>query len=199
MLSLTSDTGTPWHKAPAGAKLLALLVISVLAFWLSTPAQALAFLGLVTALYLPGGAAFLRQGARLLKPVLPFVVIILAWHWFTGAVAAGIVIVARLVALVALANLVTMTTRLQDMLDRVDDALAMLRLPVRWRRRLALSVALVIRFTPVLVQKGAALGQAWRARSVRRPGWRLVLPFALVALDDAERVAEALRARSGDL
>lgn len=199
MLSLTSDTSTLWHKAPAGAKLLALLVISVLAFWLSTPAQALAFLGLVTALYLPGGAAFLRQGARLLKPVLPFVVIILAWHWFTGAVAAGIVIVARLVALVALANLVTMTTRLQDMLDRVDDALALLRLPVRWRRRLALSVALVIRFTPVLVQKGTALGQAWRARSVRRPGWRLVLPFALVALDDAERVAEALRARSGDL
>lgn len=199
MLSLTSEIRTPWHRVPAGAKLLTLLAATALAFWLRTPGQAGVFLAAVWALYLPGGGRFLRQGLRLMKPVLPFVVIILGWHWFTGALAAGVVIVARIVALVSLANLVTMTTRLQDMLDRVDAALALLRLPARWRRRLALSVALVIRFTPVLVQKGAALGQAWRARSTRRPGWRLVLPFALVALDDAERVAEALRARSGGL
>jgi biotin transport system permease protein len=197
MLSLTSEARTPWHRMPAGPKLLALVAATVALFWLTTPAQGLAVLAGVAALYLPGGARFLRQGLAMLKPVVPFVVIILAWHALTDAGAQGVVIVTRMVALIALANLVTMTTRLQDMLDRVDGALSLLRLPDLWRRRLALSVALVIRFTPVLMQKGAALAQAWRARSTRRPGWRLVLPFALTALDDAERVAEALRARSG--
>ena len=197
MLSLTSETQTPWHHVPAGRKMLALLVVTVVVFWLTTLPQVMAVLAGVAALYLPGGERFLTQGLSMLKPVLPFVVIILVWHALTDAWAQGVVIVTRMVALIALANLVTMTTRLQDMLDRVDAALALLRLPGVWRRRLALSVALVIRFTPVLMQKGAALALAWRARSTRRPGWRLVLPFALTALDDAERVAEALRARSG--
>ena len=199
MLSLTFERRTPWHAVPARPKLLALLIISIAAFWLTTVAQAAALLALVAGLYLPGGRAFMRQGARMLTPLVPFVLVISVWHWWTGAVAQGALIVLRLVALVALANLVTMTTRLQDMLDRIDALLTLMRLPARLRYRLALAVALVIRFTPVLTQKGAALRLAWRARSTRRPGWRMVLPFALVALDDAERVAEALRARTGRL
>ena len=79
----------------------------------------------------------------------------------------------------------------------VQRGLARVGVPATVRRRMALSVALVIRFTPVLMQKGAALAEAWRARSVKRPGWRIVLPFALLAIDDAEQTAEALRARGG--
>lgn len=199
MLSLTSEMRTPWHRVPARLKLLGLLVATVAAFWLATPAQALAFVALVAGMYLPGGARFARQGARILWPLWPFVAVILIWHAVTGAFAQGVLIVARMVALVGLANLVTMTTRLQDILAQVDGALALIRLPARARARLALAVALVIRFTPVLMQRGSALAQAWRARSARRPGWRLVLPFALSAIDDAEQVAEALRARSGGL
>ena len=56
---------------------------------------------------------------------------------------------------------------------------------------------MVIRFTPVLAQKGAALAMAWRARSRKRAGWRVIMPFMVLALDDADHVAEALRARGG--
>jgi biotin transport system permease protein len=62
---------------------------------------------------------------------------------------------------------------------------------------LAVSVALVVRFTPVLMDKVTQLMQAWRARSARRANWRVVLPAVLIALDDADHVAEALRARGG--
>ena len=55
----------------------------------------------------------------------------------------------------------------------------------------------MIRFTPALIGKARQLALAWRARSPRRPGWRVVLPLTLGALDDADRVAEALRARGG--
>jgi biotin transport system permease protein len=73
--------------------------------------------------------------------------------------------------------------------------------PLRWlglnSRVLELAIALVIRLTPVLVERGGQLTQAWKARSRNAPNWRIILPFTVLALDDADRVAEALRARGG--
>ena len=66
-------------------------------------------------------------------------------------------------------------------------------------RPVEIAVALVVRFTPVLIGKGAALADAWRSRCVKRASWRLVFPLSLVAIDDAEHVAEALKARGGTL
>lgn len=196
MLSLTSEIKTPFHALPAGRKMLVLLVVSAIAFWITRPAVALALLAGVAALYLVGGRQFARQGLAALRPLLFFVVIILIWHLVTKDISGGVLIIARMVALVALANLVTLTTSLTEILDRLDSAMTALRLPIRLRTRLALAIALVIRFTPVLAQKGTALSEAWRARSPRRPRWRIAVPFVLLALDDADHVAEALRARS---
>jgi biotin transport system permease protein len=60
-----------------------------------------------------------------------------------------------------------------------------------------LAVALVIRFIPVMQDRTEQISQSWRARSARRAGWRVLMPATLAALDDAEHVAEALRARGG--
>lgn len=151
----------------------------------------------VLVLYAIPGRSFLRQGARMLRPLWIFVAVVMVWHAATGAVEQGVEVSARLLACVGLANLVTMTTRLDDMLAVTERLLApfgRLGLDVR---QLGLAVALVIRFTPVLAEKGGRLAEAWRARSARRPGWRIVAPFALLAIDDAEHVSEALRARGG--
>jgi len=66
-------------------------------------------------------------------------------------------------------------------------------------RPIEIAVALVVRYTPVLIVKGGMLVEAWRARSTRKSNWRVVFPLCLVAVDDAERVAEALKARGGSL
>ena len=197
MISLTSEIRTPYHGLRAGPKLLGLCVFTLGIFYVHSLAIAGAALAIVCAAYLACGLEFARQGLRLMRPVLWFVFIIIAWHLVTGTMQDGAVIVIRLLAAVAAANLVTLTTRLDDMLDVVQRGLARVGVPATVRRRMALSVALVIRFTPVLMQMGAALAEAWRARSVKRPGWRIVLPFALLAIDDAEQTAEALRARGG--
>jgi biotin transport system permease protein len=98
---------------------------------------------------------------------------------------------------VGLANLVTMTTTLAAMMDVVNRLLRpFARLGVNLRA-IELAAAMVIRFTPVLAQKGGALALSWRARSRRLAGWRVIVPFLVLALDDAEHVAEALRARGG--
>ena len=49
---------------------------------------------------------------------------------------------------------------------------------------------------PARVRSKSA-ASTWRARSPRRPGWQILMPVTLLAIDDAEHVAEALRARGG--
>ena len=197
MISLTSPVRTRAHDWPAGAKLLGLCAASVALF--ASPylwAQALAAFA-VLALYALPGRLFLVHGLRRLWPLWPFVVLLILWHMVTGAPREGAVIVLRMLSAVGLANLVTMTTTLEAMMRVVNRLLRPFgRLGVNLRA-IELAAAMVIRFTPVLAQKGGALALAWRARSRRRPGWRVIVPFMVLALDDADRVAEALRARGG--
>jgi len=197
MISLTSPVRTRAHGWPAGAKLLALCVASVVLFalpyWQAQLVAALAVLSLYT---LPG-AVFLLHGLRRLWPLWPFVVVLLAWHLVIGAPREGAVIVLRMLSAVALANLVTMTTTLNAMMEVVKWLLKPLAALGVNLRKIELAAAMVIRFTPVLAEKGAALAMAWRARARRRASWRVILPFLVLALDDADNVAEALRARGG--
>ena len=90
-----------------------------------------------------------------------------------------------------------MTTRLSDMIAVVTTLARPLATLGLSPNVLALAVALVIRFIPVMLLKAETITQAFRARSARRPGWRILVPILLAALDDAENVAQALRARGG--
>lgn len=197
MISLTSPVRTRAHVWPAGAKLLALCAASVVLFALPYwQVQLAAALG-VFALYAMPGRIFLNHGLRRLWPLWPFVLLLMVWHAFTGAPREGAVIVLRMLSAVALANLVTMTTTLDAMMGVVRRLLRPFAYLGVNLRAIELAAAMVIRFTPVLAQKGAALALAWRARARRRAGWRVILPFLVLALDDADHVAEALRARGG--
>lgn len=197
MLTLTSPFETPLHRVPAGVKLTTLAGLSVVLFSLQNPMLVFTAGAVLTAVYMSFGLGFARFGAAMLRPLWPFLAVLGLWHLWLGESAAGLLIGARMLVAVGLANLVTMTTRLDDMIAVVERAAAPLaRLGVQ-PRVLAVAIALVIRFTPVLMDKAAQLGQAWRARSARRVNWRIVLPISLMALDDADRVAEAIRARGG--
>ncbi|WP_022702733.1 energy-coupling factor transporter transmembrane component T family protein [Pseudorhodobacter ferrugineus] len=197
MLTLTSPTETPLHKLGAGPKLAALAGLSVVIFSLQNLWFILGAGALVCGVYLAFGLTFARYGAAMLRPLWPFLAILVLWHAWTSDWALGAAIGGKMMVAVALANLVTMTTRLDDMIGVVERlAVPLARFGVK-PRVLAVAVALVIRFTPVLMDKAGQLGQAWRARSARRVNWRIVLPISLMALDDADRVAEAIRARGG--
>lgn len=197
MLTLTSPVETWAHGLPAGAKLAALAIATTSLFLLDAPLTLAAALGATVLLYLTGGARFALAGLRLLRPLWPFVVIVGLWHLWTRDLSGGAVILMRMVAAVGLANFVTMTTRLSDMLaviERLARPLARFGLAPR---RLAIAFALVIRFIPVMLDRLDEIGASWRARSPHRPRWRVLVPATLAALDDADRTAEALRARGG--
>jgi biotin transport system permease protein len=197
MISLTSPVETWAHGWRAGAKLGALCLATMALFAMGSVAGHMAAFAGMLALYGAPGAVFFRSGIVRLRVLWPFLAIIVIWHVVTATPAQGAVIALRLVTAVGLANLVTMTTRLSDMIGVVRWLAAPLRRFGIDTRALELGIALVVRFTPMLAGKGTQLARAWRARSPRRPGWRIVVPFALCAIDDADHVADALKARGG--
>ncbi|MGB8811799.1 MAG: energy-coupling factor transporter transmembrane protein EcfT [Paracoccaceae bacterium] len=197
MLTLTAPFDTALHHLPAGVKLAVLAVVTMLLL----PLTQLPLIGgaavMVAGLYLCFGLGFASYGARMLRPLWPFLAVLAIWHVWSGDIARGAGIGLKMLTAVALANLVTMTTRLDDMIAVVERIAAPLAKVGLAPRVLAVAIALAIRFTPVLMDKTERLAEAWRARRSGRPNWRIVLPATLMALDDADHVAEALRARGG--
>lgn len=192
MIALTSPVRTPWHRVPPAPKLLALFALTFVAVAQDDPWPLAGMLAAVIVAYGVGGWAFLRHGAASLRPLWPLLAVILLWHVLLQELAAGVVMALRIAVAMSAANLVTMTTRLDAMI-----ALLQRVLPTRFGRVAALAIALMIRFIPEVSVRHALARDAWRARSPRRPGWRVVPPVLLGTLDDADRVAEALRARGG--
>lgn len=181
---------------PARFKLLALAFASVLILPVVDPRILVGLLAGVVALYATMGRAGLRQ-LLLLKPLVSLLVIIFLLHGLSGSWVVGLTSVLRLVVMVLLANFVSITTRMDDMMEAVLPLFYPLRLLGMSPRRPALAVTLVIRFAPVLLAVYSALGEAYRARTGRRGNWRLIAPFALQSLKMSENVAEALSARGG--
>ena len=197
MLTLTAPQKTIFHKISAGQKLLALCVVSTALFQIESLIilACLKFSGV--ALYLSQGFSFAKFGARMLWPLWPFVLIIGLYHGITNDIEEGGEIILRMLIAVALANLVTMTTPLNDMID----VLIRLLRPLKWigisKKPVALTIALFIRFIPTLIERGITMNAALRARSTGKSGWRVIVPLTLSVLNDADHVANALRARGG--
>ena len=197
MLSLTCPARTVYHEIAAGPKLVFLLLFTMALYLFSEPWLVAAAFVLVAALHVMPGIWLLFAALRRLRPLVWFLAVVLIWNAVGGEILLGVVTGLKLVAAVALANLVTMTTRLDDMLSLLRRAMRALPFPRRHGQALALSVALVVRFIPVMTEKGRLLLDAWRCRSTRRAGWRVVPSLACMAIDDARHIAAACRARGG--
>ena len=197
MLTLTSPHRTFAHDWPAGAKVAALCVFTLVLFRVTSPLPLAMMLGAVAALALACGGRFAAALIRALRPVWPFLVVLALWHLWTSDLSAGLVIALRMITALAAASFVTMTTPLFAMLvlfQRLTAPLARLGLNPK---AFSIALALMIRFIPVMLARFDQLAFAWRARAARRMGWQVLMPAALAALDDATHVAEALRARGG--
>lgn len=185
------------HRVPAGVKLVGLALLSLLLL----PVDDWRFLAAVLAVIAAAYAGFGRAGmARLvlLRPLLPLLAVVGGVQAVSGGWSAGVVVTMRLLAMLLLADLVTMTTRMTAMMDALVPVLRLLRPLGVNPRRVALSMALVLRFVPVLLASWHAREQAWKSRTHRRVPPRLVAAFVAEILQLADRVAEALDARGFD-
>ncbi len=196
MISLYLARHTWLHDLPAAWKLLFLALVSLLATPLDSLPLMAGLLVAVLGLYVSLGREALAQ-MGLLRPMLPLLAILVGLHAWMGSLAEGIVMCLRLLAMVLLANAVTMTTRMDDMMDAVEPLLRPLSLLGVSPRAVALAVAMMLRFVPLLFALWEALGESYRARTGRRGGWRLLAPFCIQTLRLSHHAAEALAARGG--
>lgn len=196
MRSLYVQQPTWLHAVRASAKLATLagcgtaLALVDRPLWL---AVALAVVGLV---FLSLGRVALRH-VFMLRGVLIACGLIVAFQWFLGQPWLGVITALRLTSAALLALMLTLTTRFEDLLavlERVLNPLRIFGLPVD---RIALGLGLLLRFAEDFHAQWQRLDDAYRARTGRGGGLRLLAPLTIRALTTAERVADALAARLG--
>lgn len=188
---------SPVHRAPAGAKLLALVIGSTLAVtWRSVATAA------VGALLVGCGYGVARIGPRValgqiapLRWVLPALGLLHAWS--SGWVPA-LVLVALLAEVVLAASLVTLTTTTSSLVDALVAVLRPLRGLGVDPDRVALALSLAIRSIPVLAGMTQEVRQAQRARGCERSVRAFIAPVTIRTMRYADRVGEALSARGLD-
>lgn len=127
-------------------------------------------------------------------PVLAFITIFQAWSvgWWSA-----LSLATSLVVSVALALILTLTTRIGDMIESLDLALrplARFHIPVN---AISVAIAITIRLIPLQMENIRVVIEARRARSSR--GLRaFALPVIIHSIRRAEAMGEALESRGFD-
>ncbi|MGX1774112.1 energy-coupling factor transporter transmembrane component T family protein [Nocardia brasiliensis] len=198
MIGLYRPGDSQLHRLPAGAKLLLLIAAIVAAtVLLRSPIQvglaALAVAGLFALARIPWHVAVAQ-----LRPVVWMLLIIAVFQVLITSPARAVVVCGVLLISVALAALVTLTTRVTDLLDTVTRALGPLRRIGVDPERIGLLLALAIRCVPLLAGIVHEVAEARRARGLQWSMTALATPVLVRALRTADAMGEALAARGVD-
>jgi biotin transport system permease protein len=184
------------HRLSAGFKL---ILLAGVATGLTVFAQLnLVLLGfaLITFSYASlGGSAI--ASLRAMRPLFLLILGLFLFQYWTLGLASAALITLRMLSLILLAQLVTLTTRLEDLMQALIPLLRPLKRFGVSPARIAFAIALVIRFIPVLLAQYGALRMAWRARGGHRRPWVLLSPLLIQSLQMTEQVALAIAARGG--
>lgn len=200
MLSLYRPGNGLLHRMPAGPKLLLLLAL-VLAvsllpshWWAAAVAAGVAVL-VYAAAGLRDGMLGLRELARQTVALRWLIVVTLALQLIFLGPEAAVANTTRVTAAVLLAGLLSLTTRVTDLLDAVERGLRPLDRLGFDAERAAVLLTVTITTVPVLARLAGEVREAQRARGVR-PGVRFfAVPFLILSLKHADQLGEALSTR----
>jgi biotin transport system permease protein len=196
-LGLYEPGTSPLHRLPAGCKFAGMLASAALIFVLNSPL----WLG-VTAL----GAALAYwlaripprrcwQVARLLVPLVLFVMLM---QWWMLGFGSTVVVCLRLLAALAIANLFTLTTRIDDLVAAIERGLRPTRRLGLRPDRIGLMVGMTLQAIAALSSIATEVREAQRARDASRSLPAFAVPFLVRTLRHADELGEALAARGAD-
>ncbi|MGI5268802.1 energy-coupling factor transporter transmembrane component T family protein [Nonomuraea sp. CA-218870] len=185
------------HRLPAGAKLAA-LAVSCTALLLLPGLWAMAVAAVVVALLYAvarvGAAAAWAQ----VRPVRWFAAALFVIQFVIAGPQAAFLVSSRIVLAVALAGLVTLTTRTSAMMAVLERAMGPGRRVGLDPFRMSLLLSLTIRSVPVITLLATRVREAQRARGVEWSVRAFAVPLVVGALRHADALGEALSARGLD-
>ncbi|QTE30732.1 energy-coupling factor transporter transmembrane component T family protein [Pengzhenrongella sicca] len=193
-LGLYRPGTTAVHRAPVAAKLTALTLFGLAVVLLRGPGSSLVLLGVAVAAAVAARVPA-RATLRGLAPVLVTAAGLVAYQWWQRGPAVAIEVGADLVTLVVAAGVVTATTPADRMLDALERAARPLARVGLRPEIFALSVALMLRTIPALVETGLEVRDAARARGLERNPRALLVPAAVRTVARARATGEGLAAR----
>lgn len=185
---------SPLHRAPAGLKFLALLVLAAVVVTLSSPGWLAGICAVVIIGYAVARLSR-RRCLRLARGLGVLVVFVFALQWWLLGAHSAVVICLRIVTALAAAHLFTLTTRIDDVVSAIErGARPLARFGVQ-PARLGLLVGLTLQAIAVLSGVSTEVREAARARGADRSPTAFAVPFLVRTLRHADELGEALAAR----
>jgi biotin transport system permease protein len=183
------------HRCPAWVKLAGLAVFTTVLLMGRSPVVVAVAAVFVYVGYLVAGWG-VRVLASQLWPLRWILLALIPFQWWTGGWWQVAVSVGTLLVAIAAAALVTVTTRVSDLLAVFVTVLRPLRAVGVDPERAGL--ALTVRAVPVLATLAREAAQARSARGLERSPRALLVPFVVRSVRHAQRTGDALVARGLD-
>lgn len=185
------------HALPAYLKLLGLMLAGLGVFSINNGGVLAIGLAIVISLIFLAKLPVLAIWQQF-RPLLLLLLLILLLHglwgdWYTGWIA-----VLRFTILVSLATIVSLTTRVSEMMEAIEQALHPLSRVGIHPGKVSLTLALALRLIPVLLDQMQQIREAQQARGLDRHILALLVPFLIKTLRMADELSDALDARSYD-
>jgi biotin transport system permease protein len=185
------------HRLPTGTKLLGLAVSCTVLLLLRSPVSMAVAAVVVALLFAVSGVGAAASWAQI-RPIRWFAAALFAMQMLFADLPTAISSTARIVLAVALAGLVTLTTRTSAMMTFLERCLSPARLLGLDPFRLSLLLSLTIRSIPVIAGLATQVREAQRARGVERSVRAFAVPLVVGTLRHADALGEALSARGLD-
>jgi len=194
MISFYHPANSLLHRLAAGYKILGLLLLGTVLFQISDLRVVFATVIIVGILYFIAKIP-LKLAVEQLKPALYLLLVLFAAQYLMNSLELAIFVVLRFAALIMAAGLVTLTTKVSEMVAAIETALSIFS---RWVavEKVSLAISLTIRFIPVIAAITVEVKEAQRVRGMERNIFAVAMPVVIRTLKMATDVAEALDARS---
>jgi biotin transport system permease protein len=185
------------HRVPAGAKLVVLALVGAAVFLVDD----LHILGgfVAAAVLLPLSAWLpLKAVIRQVTPAAILIAAVGGFHLLMDEPRLAAEVSARLGTVILLAVVLTLTTRVSDMVEAIEFGVGPLRVVGVNPAKVGLTLSLAIRFIPVLFDLIGEIREAQKARGLEGNVFAVVMPLLVRTLRMADDLADAISARGYD-
>lgn len=184
------------HRCPPGIKLLLMLGISPLIFSLHNSWMLWVTLLAILSLYYFVGFSWRIMAAQIYPTRWLLVILFISHIAWVGSWASGTQVVLRLILFMLMASLLTLSTRLSDMMDTLKHSLRPFTRIGLNPANISLCFALALRLIPLVMQILREVREAQQVRGLERRFIALIIPTMVRTFKMAEDMHNAFEARS---